>query len=60
MTSQELFNMKCIMNKPFKRVSLYQNQNTYFGIFIQGDINKYTLYMYCYKSILQIISFEML
>ena len=31
----------------FKCVLLYQNQNTHFAIFIQGDINKYTLYMYC-------------
>ena len=31
----------------FKSVSLYQNQNTHFAIFIQGDINKQTLYMYC-------------
>ena len=29
----------------FKKVLQYQNQNTHFAIFIQGDINKYTLYM---------------
>ena len=28
----------------------YQNQNTHFA-FIQGDINKYTLYMYCYRKL---------
>ena len=35
----------------FKSVLPYQNQNTHFAIFIQGDINKYTLYMYCYSKL---------
>ena len=35
----------------FKSVLLYQNQNTHFIIICtQGDINKYTLYMYLYNS----------
>ena len=29
---------------------LYQNHNSHFAIFVQGDINKYTLYMYLKKK----------
>ena len=30
----------------FKRVLPHQNQNTHFAFFMQGDMNKYSLYMY--------------
>ena len=43
---------ECIMSKlSFKSVLLYQNQNTHFVIFIQGDMIKYILNMYCYSKL---------
>ena len=44
----------------FKSVLLYQNQNTHFTIFIQGDVNKFTLYRYCYSKLFQKVSCKLL